>query len=72
MPALTGWHFLLGSIVLRIKPAGWRAFLKERRHSQKTQKTKINENRKKDISAVIACYKKMVEMALVAVRFGVE
>jgi len=47
-------------------------FFKERKRSQKAQKTKINENRKKDISAVIACYKKMVEMALVAVRFGVE
>ncbi|NKC02768.1 hypothetical protein HED55_03465 [Ochrobactrum haematophilum] len=71
MPALTGWHFLLGTIVLLIKPAGWSTFFKIRRHSQKARKTKINENEKGDISAVIACYKKMVEMALTAVRFGV-
>jgi len=44
---------------------------KIRSHSQKARKTKINENEKRGISAVIACYKKMVEMALIAIRFGV-
>ncbi|MDH7787606.1 hypothetical protein QBD01_003633 [Ochrobactrum sp. 19YEA23] len=64
--------FLFGAIVLRMKPAGRRDFPQRWRCPNRHLKTKINENEKKDISAVIACYKKKVEMALIAVRFGVE
>jgi hypothetical protein len=63
--------FFIGHNCSAYKTSRMEHIFKIRRHSQKARKTKINENEKRGISAVIACYKKMVEMALIAIRFGV-